>query len=553
MGRRPESERLQMTGFVEKIQHDVFMSSIAAAWGPDSPWEAGFFADTDTDSPPLKETERWLTTSASHLALVNDRTAIPLRTDESRAAESFDKAVEQSPTPVVLLSTGGFFPLHAGHLELMTTARRVAEDNGWWVVGGFLSPGHDQYLQQKWEGLAPMASTRLLLIEEQLSADRSLDWLRVDPWESLHCPVAVNYTEVVARMQAYLRVHVDPRIEVCYVCGGDNARFSLAFSVRGRCIVVNRPGYESQLDSWRADPRNQNDRVLWATSPGRRIASHDSELSLPKTDNNQRSLTICRVDTAAVRTLGLSESTWNSFQQALHALFAEYLSPAVVTLADPLHATIDQMGHKDSLVVSNNQFVQAAYNVGVSRKFELGGYRQDGHVARPGWPELSEQIQSLPHGSWTVLDDDVASGSTRTFLTQLLGHDRPVERFVPAIAPTTDDLVDSRDFLLGTDEGGLVIELPNGSVGRAPYVLPYVDSSARASIPSGKVLDFSRKVWDLNTALFSRTSLQLVDTPPPIQQTLKVAGFDAHHTLSEICRWHADTLRRIIGPDPKKS
>ena len=38
------------------------------------------------------------------------------------------------------------------------------------------------------------------------------DWLSVDPWESMHRRVSVNFTDVAARLRAYLRAHVDPRV-----------------------------------------------------------------------------------------------------------------------------------------------------------------------------------------------------------------------------------------------------------------------------------------------------------------------------------------------------
>ena len=57
------------------------------------------------------------------------------------------------------------------------------------------------------------------------------------------------------RLEAYLRAHVDPAVEVVYVCGGDNARFSLAFAGKGRCVVVARPKAEPEVSAWRADPR----------------------------------------------------------------------------------------------------------------------------------------------------------------------------------------------------------------------------------------------------------------------------------------------------------
>ena len=96
------------------------------------------------------------------------------------------------------------------------------------------------------------------------------DWLSVDPWEAQHRRVSVNYTDVVARLRTYLRAHVDPRLEVLYVCGGDNARFALAFTERGGCVVVARPGSDAVAEyrMWR-DRLGGHPRILWAASDSR--------------------------------------------------------------------------------------------------------------------------------------------------------------------------------------------------------------------------------------------------------------------------------------------
>src|SRR5262249_54377231 len=87
-------------------------------------------------------------------------------------------------------------------------------------------------------------------------------WLRVDPWASLHRRGAVNYTDVVVRLRNYLRAHWDARVEVYYVCGGDNARFASAFLRDAGIVVVSRPGAEVEYQRWRA-ALGGHDRVLF--------------------------------------------------------------------------------------------------------------------------------------------------------------------------------------------------------------------------------------------------------------------------------------------------
>lgn len=55
--------------------------------------------------------------------------------------------------PVILLSTGSFSPLHDGHIHMMERAKEILESKGYSVVGGYLSPSHDEYVSSKDGGL----------------------------------------------------------------------------------------------------------------------------------------------------------------------------------------------------------------------------------------------------------------------------------------------------------------------------------------------------------------------------------------------------------------
>jgi hypothetical protein len=104
-----------------------------------------------------------------------------------------------------------------------------------------------------------------------------------------------------------------------------------------------------------------------------------------------------------------------------------------------------------------------------------------------------------------------------------------------------EDVADARDFLLGAEQGGLVIELPDGTIGMAPYVLPYVDPVVRCSVPPDRVHAFSKAVWALNERTFQGTTLAVRDLPAPARRTFAFLGDDL--PLDEVCRWH---LRRLI-------
>ncbi len=481
-----------------KIERDPYLAPLCRRHGEAAAFAAGFFADEDPEHAPLDDVD-WLCTPR------------PKR----------DAASER---PVVLLATGGFCPVHAGHLEMMERARTAVERAGFSVVGGYLSPGHDAYLRAKCGPLSIPAQERL---QQCAVAVAGSDWLSVDPWESMHRRVAVNYTDVTARLQAYLRAHVDSRIEVLYVCGGDNARFAYAFTEQGRCVVVNRSGAEAEFERWRARLAG-HPSVIWVEGGGR-LASSSALRRSPPAPALRARLVVRVEDQRAVRTLGLS--SLREFQQPLLALLARY---ATVRIA-PLDARA-----LPADTISLDPMLPGRHNLAISRLFAPGGYEALGHVARPGTAPLGEQAALIPPGRYVLRDDDSMTGGTVAAVRGVLPSSVTIAAVDVALTHEAgEDVVDARDFLLGSDDGGLVLQLPGGGIGRAPYVLPYVDPFARASISASRQLSIA--VWELNAHVFEPTQLRVRDLPRAARAALPLP--DAMK-LDEACAWHIERLTR---------
>ncbi|MEO7729814.1 MAG: hypothetical protein ABIY55_02495, partial [Kofleriaceae bacterium] len=482
---------------------------------------AGFFHDADDRDAPLDDVD-WLCTPLPRRPVTG-------------------------PRPVVLLSTGGFCPIHAGHLEMMERARAAASVAGHEVLGGYLSPGHDAYVHLKCGEIAIPASERLAACAAAI-ADRA--WLHVDPWEALHRRVAVNYTDVVARLRAYLRAHVDPRVEVLYVCGGDNARFAQAFVADGGCVVVGRPGAEAELARWR-DQLAGNPRILWAA--GDRPEASRAIRAAGRPEVGARRIVMRVEDARVVRTLeraasaatpgasrasdATSAAWFDAFQRELGALLAAHASVRHVALGVPDVAA----PHDPHGTISLDPMVPSDYPLAISRCYALGGYQMLGYTARPGAPPLAEQLAAIPPGDYTLSDDDSMTGGTLDAVRALLPAEVRIRALQLAVSHDADeDVVDSRDFLLGADAGGLVVELPGGVLGRAPYVLPYVDPAVRCSIPPPHARAFSIAVWQLNERMFTASGHRVRDLPAPARAVFAPLG--AERSLADVCRWHIQRL-----------
>jgi nicotinic acid mononucleotide adenylyltransferase len=75
-----------------------------------------------------------------------------------------------------LILSGAFNPVHAQHVHLLDRARKHMESLGWAVVGGFLAPSSDTYVQGKLGEMALSLRRRIDLCE---LATEETDWISV--------------------------------------------------------------------------------------------------------------------------------------------------------------------------------------------------------------------------------------------------------------------------------------------------------------------------------------------------------------------------------------
>ena len=154
----------------------------------------------------------------------------------------FDKLksnIDTIDNPIVLLSTGGFYPIHNGHIKMMEDARKVLTENGYDVVGGYLSLSHDDYISTK----PYYISDQYERVNEDREYLKNNDWLMIDPWESIYVRTSINFTDVIERLELYLQKYVSKKIKVAYVFGGDNVEFMYCFKKHGIAVCLNRNGY----------------------------------------------------------------------------------------------------------------------------------------------------------------------------------------------------------------------------------------------------------------------------------------------------------------------
>lgn len=507
-----------------------------------------------------------------------------------RSAATDDAA--QDRRLVVLVTTGAFCPVHSGHLEMMELARSELERRGDLVLGGYLSPSHDAYVSIKCGARTLSAAHRISLCED---AVRTSDWLMTDRWEACENDGELNFTDVLYRLEEYLAAHVPCHrpIHIVYVFGGDNARFVRTFLERGACVCINRPGYEDRVSELRADAiLAQNPAILFVDkpteSPG--ISSSSARLGdYTHLDERVRATfqawrerseatpapprravfhlrdegTFAILPWAAGRSLPQLDALRRDFLTKLASLISSELlaasapdAPLDVEVklldlaAQRLEAAQRTAGKR---VLSLDACIPGDFNLGLSRGFPLSGGKESSQiVARPGFAPLLEQLEAIPPGEYTLLDDDTVTGETIERVLALLPEKLRIQDVVILFqmaslsreASPSLDVSDSRDFLVGSRDGGLVVSLPSGAPARAPYVLPYVSPAARVSIPLSRELDFSIAIWALNEAFFRQVSppILLRDADPAFQSLMQYVGFTGEETMESICKWHLKRL-----------
>lgn len=218
---------------------------------------------------------------------------------------------------------------------------------------------------------------------------------------------------------------------------------------------------------------------------------------------------------------------------------------------------------------------------------------------RPGSPPLVEQIMRLPSGKFVLFDDDSWSGFTFERTKQLIAEHRgtevtivgcvaltsspdmlalkhidggsekqkkskgspktppstPTEPNAAPAAPSDREMIDARDFLMGSYRGGLVVGLADGQPGRAPYVLPYVSPAQRASIPISVEARFSLALWKANIEFFKSLPVVLTvsDMDSRAQEMLKTVGFHIDTPCTQVAKWHVERLEALAADGSKKN
>lgn len=472
---------------------------------------------------------------------------------------------------MVLLTTGAYSPFHKSHFRIMESAKETMEEAGFQVAGGYFSPSHDEYVSTKDDGRAAMhVEKRTYMVETVIEGS---SWLYVDKWEGYYNQYAINFTDVVARLEMYLNRHIptDCGIKVSYVFGGDNARFARTFIQSGYAVCVNRIGFGKSFEAVKEELQGcsnvyfaEDDGNEWVSSTLARnghLECLDEKIQTLYNDLQQEKVTNSKDDVFAVRNdlsmaFPLREEDMNRTVSELTNIIVDAfdgeMSIKEIKCMEQLKQAKRLKEQTKKKTLSLDVFIRGDINFDISRLFELGTmqFQAKRLTHRPNTLPLEEQVKTFEAGQYLLIEDDVVTGYTLRKMFEMLPDGVEVTETV--ILSHLDeenkdrkfyDIVDMRDFVFGSKNSGLVVTLPNEELARVPYVLPYTSPITRVSIPMGKELEFSRSVWEFNRAFYERNPRTLGELDDSFVTLMTYNGFKETDDVLEIIDWHIERLK----------
>lgn len=440
-----------------KIARDKYYSVLCERYGEAYVERAGFFHDTETYDFDIMNT---LDIMCTPYHFMEERLSIAKK-------------------PCIIVTTGALSPVHSGHLEMMTATKEKLESLGWDVVGGYFSPGNDEYIKSKLGNEAIPIHYRIKYINDLIS---KTDWLRVDTWPGIFRDCDINFTDVVFRLEEYLTKHLGVRLPVFYVCGADNARFAKTFALKGFCAVAARnPEHE---ENFREIRNILSSRIIT-------VAKTDMTSSTVVRKNNKweekKKDVVVRIDDG--------DGMWDLNRQLIKTIVSRFNG---FDLRFTSNQSKEFEGLDSENIITLDPYTKSAHEISVSRMYDCFGMNILGYCSRPGKDTLDLQIDKIQSGNYFLHDDDVHTGETIKFVKNLL--EQKFISITGVISYTRSDdgqeIIDARDLMYGTENGGLVVMQPDGSNKRVPYIYPFVCPFSRASV--NDPFEFSIEVWEIN-------------------------------------------------------
>ena len=256
----------------------------------------------------------------------------------------------------------------------------------------------------------------------------------------------------------------------------------------------------------------------------------------------------------ALSRLNNKELLYTKFKNNFKNLIEYYLSKEFketvefISVKKQLDISNIELKKEKLKTISMDIYVEGDYQLETSRIFNLSSEQLSPIklVERPNNININKQINKIPKGSYCLIEDDIVSGNTIKKIKELFKDKIKIEKYfilANLLNKKYDDIIDIRDFLIGSNESGLVVTLNNKNI-RVPYLLPYVSLNTRASIPLSYQLEFSYNFWVLIKDFYININedMKLKDLNKDFIYLMNYIGFKNNDKIKDICDWHINKL-----------
>lgn len=426
----------------------------------------------------------------------------------------------------ILLTTGGFAPLHQGHLSMMELSKDKLEEEGYFVAGGYFSTSHDSYVCNKYnQSITTCAEERNDQINQQIY---NSPWLLNDPWESLFTQSAINFTRVYDRLYKYLELHLGVKFKLFYIYGSDNYNFHKAFILKGQACCVERS--TSAING-----PIINDRIFYIKNNHNSVSYSSSYLRKQPLSNDFKKSDLpylIRDDSSHFS----HKLKYHDFLVKLEEIIKLYSGCSTITVdAKDQQEWLNKLTHP---YINLDKVTKSKNKIETSRIFDFSDSQISPHL-------LSIKFKDIDFNqSYFIVDDDIASGKTMEFIKKQIPNLKVSGEI--SLAQTwfenrfnrpyhIYDIVDLRDFVFGSPDGGLFVNLKNNKFGRLPYIYPFVNLTTRAKIDPKFLKYFSKKIIDLNLELYKDSALKLKDCDLLFVEAMTQQGFNLNDLMLDLC------------------
>lgn len=415
---------------------------------------------------------------------------------------------------MVVALSGCFSPIHAGHIQALTKAKEHYEQLGYTVMG-VLIPAHDSYVSGKRGGTCRMsAMDRILKIKEYLEVN-GIDWIVVDEHPALVMHSELNFPYLIKRLEQLYSSDT----KIAFVFGGDNVEFAYAMSYTEHySFVVNRivngVDFTDRINTVKNKLDSKNRGELFTICYDNEYAELSSSI-VRKTEvqSKKEGVYLIRADASQYPTLPHNSiEIEKKIINKLTEIFREENIPVLVMPIEQqlnvFHEYMKKHKKPNTYVVSLDKWCKADFLLDASRMFSECGFQgKSKNLIVRNKMEFEFFLDKIKDGDTIVIiDDDRSTGFTMEQITKLtksilkntdvtFKYEYVNEVFLKQFCGdmVIYDIVDTRDFIIDAPYGGLMT-----NVGRAPYVYPYVNTNARAKIPTHKMMEFSQFVLMVN-------------------------------------------------------